>query len=670
MCATLRRLGLREDADVAALRRTLPEDLAVKAAARDLVAADGALAALDDEARRLQQENAREGAKLAQLPDLDVAALRSALAETAAAVAAARALATDEAALADAERATSRALARLAGAPAGPGQAYALPVPLTATLRALEARERDIAARREAAMKDGDGATATLRDIAVETRGLEQRGAIPTLEGLATARGQRDATWQRVLAAWIARVDGEPVSGVPLAQAYPRAVQSADAIADGLRDDADRVAAARELALRRVKAEGDAADAAARLAKADAERGAWLADWQGAWQPCAIASGTVAEMLEWRELWVAFCEHHERWVDARDRLARTHEAIDAAAARLRQLLGDGAARSLLALREMGEQQVRMADEAQGERRTLAARRLEIEAGLADLQAERPMLADAAARARAAWGACCTTLGAAADGSAEAGLELLALRQQAGAEHDALVELQQRCSELAGAIGQYEKEVGALADALALIPGSVEVRVGIAWVLLQTTQIDAARHAQLVQQRDDERALLTDAEADATRVEADIARLAALAGVASREELQHLLHRLAERADAKAAVLAQRDALQGAARGEPLDAFIARVEAEDRDGLAVEAASLRERIDAWAGQRDEQIKEVSRHEAQRQQLERAGSDAAEHLQAARHSAAQVRHDAARYLRLRLAIHFLRELTITGKAEMTE
>jgi len=658
--ATLRRLGLGDHAaDGGALRSTLPDDLALKAAARDVVAADGTLAAVDEETRRLQQESDQEEARLAQLPDVDVAALRTALAETETAAMAARALATDEAALAAAERAMSRALARLADAPADPAAAYALPVPLLATLRGLEERARGIATRREVAAKDSKAAAAALRDIAVETRGLEQRGAIPTLEGLATARGQRDAIWARVLAAWTAHIDGEPVDGVPLAHAYPRVVRAADAVADGLRDDAARVAAARELAQRRAKAESDAADAAARLARADAERSAWQSDWQGSWQLCGIAPGTVAEMLEWRDLWMVFREDYQRWVDARERVERARAAIDGAAAALVRLLGDSAGRSLLALRDAVEQQVRAADEAQGERRTIAVRRAEIEARLAQLRAKRPALADAAALARDGWRACCATLGAAAGTSPDAGLELLALRQQAVAEHDALVVLEARAASLAAAIDRYETAVATLADALRLIPGSAEVRENLAWGLLQKTRADAARRAQLAQQLDEERGLLADAEAEAARTEAEVVRLTALSGVVGREELQNLLHRLAERANAETAVLTHRDALQGAARGEPLDGFIARVQGEDRDGLAAEQAALAEQIDELVRRRDEQVKEVSRCEQARQQLERAGADAAEHLQAVMHAAVRVRHDTARYLRLRLATAFLRE-----------
>jgi len=658
--AALRKLGLTgEPVEAEALRSTLAEELAVRAAASDLVAAAGALQGKDEGIRRLEQALDRERAALAKLSPADVASLRVALAETEAAAAAARSLATQEAALATAARAVSQALALLRGAPDDPEAAYGLPVPLTATLRDLQTRADALAHLHENAVKSCDGAATTLRDIATQTLRLGQRGAIPTLEALTAAREHRDATWDSVLAAWTARVDGPPVDGLPLAEAYPRTVQAADVLADQLRDNAALVAEARELGLRRAEAEAVAADAASRVARIDTETSAWQADWQAAWRPCGIEPGTAAEMLEWRDLWVEFRGSFEHWQEARDRLASARAAVEAAIAQLRPLLGDAAETSLLALREQAERRVRAADEAQGERRTLAGRQAEVEAELGQLRAERPALAEAAEHARAAWRTCCASLGAAADTAPEAGLELLAARQQAVAQHDALAALDARADSLADAIDRYEKGIDALADALCLIPGSVEVRENLLWKLLQTTQGDAARRAQLEQQLADERGVLADAEAAASRAEAEIARRMALAGVATRQELQALLGRMTERHEAEAAVLTHRDALQGAARGEALDAFIARVQAEDRDGLAAEAASLAEQIDDLARRRDDQVKAVSRCEQARQQLERAGSEAAEHLQAARHAAVRIRHDTARYLRLRLATQFLRE-----------
>lgn len=658
--AALQRLGLAGDtAHAESLRTTLAEELAVRAAADELTAAESALARIDEEIRRLEQALEGEAARLAQLGSVDVTALRNALAETETAATAAQTLAAFETAEAGAAQAMARALGLLRGAPGDPAATYALPVPLLATLRQLEARLAAIERRRDAARRERDGAAGALRDLAAKRRRLEERGAIPTRESLAAARARRDATWGAVLAAWQARTDGAPVDGVPLEQAYPRTVQAADAIADGLRDDAARVAEAGELALRRAEAEALASEAAAALAAADAELSAWEQDWRAAWRPSGIAPDTVAEMLEWRDLWADFRARFEQWSDARDRRVAAQAAIEAAVARLRPLLDDVRESSLPALRAEAERRVRAADEAQGERRAVADRRAETERALAQRLAERPAAAGAAAAARQAWQACCAAIGAPADASPAAGLALLEARREAVERHDALGALEARAASLGAAINGYESGVADLADALALIPGSVEVRVSLAWDLLQKARSDAARRDQIARQLADERGLLAEAEAEAVRAEAEVARLRALAGVAGREALQALLHRLVERAEAETAVLTQRDALQGAARGEPLDAFIARVQAEDRDGLAAEAAALAERIDELARQRDEQVKEVSRCEQARQQLERAGSAAAEHWQAARHAAARIRHDAARYLRLRLATAFLRE-----------
>jgi uncharacterized protein YhaN len=659
--AALQRLGLPGDpAQAESLRSTLAEELVARAAADDLTAAEGALQRIEDENRRLEQALEGENARLARLGSVDVAALRGALAETEGAATAAQTLAALETARASAEQAMARALAPLRAAPGDPAATYALPVPLLATLRQFEGRLGAIDRQRDAATQQRDGVTSTLRDIATKLRRLEQRGDIPTPEALAVARARRDAAWDAVLAAWQARVDGQPVEGVPLEQAYPRTVQAADAIADGLRDDASRVAEAGELALRRVEAEAQADEAAAILAAADADLNGWRLDWREAWRPCGIVPDTVAEMLEWRDLWMDFRARFEQWRDARDRLAAARAAIDTAVARLRPLLDEAPPQaSLPALRAEAERRVRAADEAQGQRRAVIERRAEIEKTLAQLQAERPAAADSAAVARQAWQAHCAVIGAPADAPPVAGLAVLDARREAVERHDALGVLESRAASLAAAIDRYESGVANLADALVLTPGSVEAREGLAWDLVQDTRADAARRAQLARQLDDERGMLADAEAQALQAEAEIARLLALAGVARREELQALLHRLIERADAETAVLTQRDALQGAARGGPLDAFIARVQAESRDGLAAEHAALVEQIEALVRRRDEQVKEVSRCEQARQHLERAGSEAAEHLQAARHAAVRIRHDAARYLRLRLATAFLRE-----------
>jgi uncharacterized protein YhaN len=103
----------------------------------------------------------------------------------------------------------------------------------------------------------------------------------------------------------------------------------------------------------------------------------------------------------------------------------------------------------------------------------------------------------------------------------------------------------------------------------------------------------------------------------------------------------------------------RETLHVAARGEPLDDFIARVRAEPADALTAEREGLDQAIQDLEGRRDRAVEHLARAEEDKARLEQSGDEAAEHLQTALNTSARIRHEAARYLRLQLAMHFLRE-----------
>jgi uncharacterized protein YhaN len=91
----------------------------------------------------------------------------------------------------------------------------------------------------------------------------------------------------------------------------------------------------------------------------------------------------------------------------------------------------------------------------------------------------------------------------------------------------------------------------------------------------------------------------------------------------------------------------------------LDAFIERVRAEPGDSLTAERDALDQTIPGLEAQRDQAVQALAKAEDAKRKLEQSGAEAAEYLQAARNIAVKIRHDAARYLRLQLAMHFLRE-----------
>ena len=106
--------------------------------------------------------------------------------------------------------------------------------------------------------------------------------------------------------------------------------------------------------------------------------------------------------------------------------------------------------------------------------------------------------------------------------------------------------------------------------------------------------------------------------------------------------------------------ASAEACSRRARGEPLDSFIERVRAEDADALAAERDGLDQAIDGLQRERDQALRALHEASAEKTRLERSGVDAAAHLQDANTTAARIRRDASRYLRLRVALQLFSEL----------
>lgn len=136
---------------------------------------------------------------------------------------------------------------------------------------------------------------------------------------------------------------------------------------------------------------------------------------------------------------------------------------------------------------------------------------------------------------------------------------------------------------------------------------------------------------------------------------DLMRLAKLEAA---EELEPLLANLELRDKAQSQIETFRSTLSGLARGQTLDDFLGRIRAEDTEALphrkTVLQSRKREKEAALQTVRDA----LYAFRGQRQMLEAAGDAAAHYRQQAESCAARLRQDASRFLRLRLAAHFLR------------
>lgn len=645
----LLELGIAEDLAPEAighLRIPLAEQLALRAAAQALAEAESASAAHHREAERLTAEREKTERQLARLPQSEVAALRDAHAASAALPN----IVGKAANLTNLARRLASQQQLLAGAPADPAAIHALVLPAAARLRAFEAAASDLAARTrewEIAQKE---TARQLRDMRAKLAALEKRGALPTLESLAEAREQREAGWQQVLASW---KHGQPEAdwnGTPLSQAYPAAVHHADALADQLREDADAIAQAEDLRARIRELEANELEQERQ--RLQAAREAWQRDWLQLWQATGLPAGSPAEMLEWREHWLEFRNRYEAWRDLRDELDAARQAIDAAEANLRPLL-DAASGDLAALRERAEQRLRLADQVLGERRVLEARLAELREAEDSHARRQPAIDAALSQAQSDWRA--QPLGG--EQRPETALSLLEARIALIAQYDTWTRLEAAIAQRQAALEIYARQAASLAPGEAVLP--CEVTVHALREALAEARALHARRGQVEEELAQWLAGRPSAEAAVATARAAMAALLAQAQVADMAALDQLLSDLA----IHQALLAECDRLRATlhvqARGEPLDQFAERVARETAENLVTEQQDLAARLHEREVLREQAIQTLARAEDAKARLEASGDVAAAQLQSARHAAARIRQDAARYLRLRLAIRFLQE-----------
>ncbi len=661
----LQQLGLAaEPAEIAGLRITLAEELALRAAATALEQAEQACAEHQREAARLSDELDKVRARLASLPQGDTAALRDAHAATAAA--AGLDLAAQTAALEQLARRLASQQSLLPGAPAEAAAVYALTLPAAARLREFDTAAADLAQRGRQLDEAAARTARQMRDLQAKLRRLEARGALPSSDDLARAREHREAGWQQVLNCWQQGTAAE-WEGAPLTASYPAAVARADHLADRLREEAEAVAQAEELRWQIGEAAALTAEQQVESQRLEQARLAWQVEWAALWQAGGPSPTSPGEMLEWRERWLEFRNRYEAWRDLRDELAGNRARIAAAEALLRPLL-DGQERPLAALRKLADQGLRSADQVLGERRALLERQAELHAALEARTRQGPARESALEQARTEWRQ--IRLGGA--NQPAAALRLLEARLALVTQYDEWMVLTGAIAAQRQTLASYQEEAGNLALRCGLAAAaSTEIQVN---ALRQSLDETRALHARRQQVEEDlmplqlRWPLAETALADARAVMADLLAESGVAdsGVGDSGSLQTLLADLA----ARRRLTEERDKLRAnlhvQARGDNLDSFIERVSQESGEALATEQADLTAAIRELEASREQAIHALARATDARIRLEASGADAALHLQTARHAAARIRQDAARYLRLRLATRFLHNQIETYRA----
>lgn len=597
-------------------------------------------------------------AQLLSLPETDLTPLRDALAVAAEATDADRTVAAGESEVQRLTRETTEWHRQLAWVPTDLDATGRLPVPASATIRGTHERMEGIrrAIQDEAdAIRDADKRS---RAILAELGRLQRQGELPSEEALRRARIHRDQGWSLVLAEWKGGGAREEfVPGTPLEEAFPQSIIRADGIADQLRIHAEAVAQAEEKRFQLTELGSQTAASQSRVVDLTRDLDDCQKSWQAEWSSCGILPRSPDEMMEWRDRWNEFRDLHGRLKTAEASVEQKRRQIAQARQLLAAVLGQSEDKAFSLLFAAARKRVQDGEHAAGQREAMVKQLGALKDKRTEFEQVRIRLADAVTAATARWSSQCAAVHLPDGTSPEAGLTLLRERKDLLLKFDEWRIAIHRAQSTADDISRHELDVRGKAVALGVQGDTIDALHAALSKALAEARKAQDRHDQLSRQIEQAVSELEDARMLATQADEALQALLHLAGLESAPELEPLLAQLEQRRAVQGRIDSLRFTLSGLARGQAVDDFVTQVCAENPYALAERKSSAsREKAEletALHGLRETLFRLTNEKRA----LEHAGDAAANFRQQAESCAATLRQDASRYLRLRLATHFL-------------
>ena len=644
--------------DLESHRLSSPVRLACEEAAETLTDASAKHADNTCRTEELELQIQGKESQLLALRESDLTGIRDALAVAAEATEADRTFSSSEAEVRLQTRETADRHRQVVGAPVDLDATARMIVPANATIRnyheRLETIKREIKSEQDKILKWDERAGS----IQAELARLQRQGELPSEEALRHARERRDHGWSLVLAEWKGVGTQEVlVPGSPLEVAFPQTIAHADLIADQLRVDAEAVAQAEEKRSQLCEITAQKLAGQKRTLEFQAALDACEKAWQAEWSACGAIPRSPREMEAWREHWSGFCDRFAKLLAAKETLQRKGGQIQTAKQSLALVLDRDESTEFRVLFNAAKELVQRGEIASGRREAMADQLNSLKSDLAKLEKSRVRLDKAVLAATEKWKAQCAAVGLPADTSPAAGVKLLRERKDLLANFDEWQELSRESQAKAQAVAQYEQAIREQANTFGFQGDTTEARESALWQALTEALRAQERHVQLTEQIAETNNEFADAQGLVTQTEQTLNGLLKVAGLATAAELEPLLAHLEQRAMVQVQIDDLRKILSGLARGQTVDAFVAKVRAEDPDKLAA-----RQPIAA----REKAAKETAlpaigetlfRVRNEKRTLERAGDAAADFRQQAESCAATLKQDAARFLRLRLATHLL-------------
>lgn len=473
----------------------------------------------------------------------------------------------------------------------------------------------------------------------------------------------RDHGWTLVLAEWKGAGATEELSpGIPLEEAFPRSIAAADNLADQLREHAEAVAQAEEKRTQIDAARSRITAAQTRLADlrtalADCRTG-WIAEWA----ETGLTPRSPDEMEEWRDAWTGFRDHLGRLKAARDglkdredRVARANQTLAGALEHPRDAALDDA---FPVLYEAARSRVQHGEELTGRRQAIEEQLRTFRKQLESVARSGPELAREIETATEAWAAQCRAVGLPEGIDPGEGLDLLRERKDLIAKFDEWTVVSAEAQRTRDLIARYETAVREKAVQFGIGQPDTESREAALWEKFSQARKVQTRRDHLTEQAQSAGHEHAIAQTEETQAAGAFDALLELAGLTAAKDLEPLLANLEKRGALRNRIDELRETIGGLARGQSVDDFAARVRQENADELNLR----RSRLTAAREEKRATLQTIQEAWAEcrkrRADLESAGDSAADLRQQAESVAAALKTDASRFMRLRLAAHFLR------------
>ncbi len=468
---------------------------------------------------------------------------------------------------------------------------------------------------------------------------LEMARSIPTDHELEQSRQLRNEGWQLILSSWqhskpdpqsLSKYLAKFPSASDLSGAYYQAVLAADAVADALRQDADRVAT-------KAKLQADHAQILLRqqrrqteIEQASQQRQAIDERWREVWRPTGLEPLTPDEMEDWSRKHAAILQLIQHMRDQEHKCEEWQLQLQAARLRLIASLAEHTSAAKLehkSLLELSQhlQDVMDAEQSNASRRSQLADRLsENRAELADSEAETARTEAEANAVREQW----------ADEMQRLGLEKTALPAQANSRLNSLQSLFEKFKEVdrfRSRVEHIDQDTRQFTSELQELVGQVTPELSgepfdstFQRLLgqLEAARIAASGRADLLHRRAQSRTKSSELQDKTRQTQAMLDEMARQAKVNSYDELLPAAEQSRMRAELQQQTLELQDQIIGYAAGATFADFVDEVE---RDNQAVDSVDSRlafcqQRLEELGEERDAALGQIRSAEIEEEKFD--------------------------------------------------